>query len=576
VEDEPTFDAQVVQDAADVLLAENPDALVIAVDAAGLCVPMPASVVLHGQRILEGRSLHDHVVPADMSRLAHAWYDMLPVGRSETSVRLANSPDQWLVLHFVDVRAAHGVLLGIVLPETVEGEHVELNETQTSRPRYATLRQNNVGKLLGCDEAFTLMFGWTPEDLAGMTSSLDIVHPDDHARAIEGWMSMLATRRPHQYRCRRRTKAGEWIWLDTTLHNHLAQADRDYVLAEMIDISVEMAAQEALAAREQLLDRLAQALPVGLFQVDADRSVVYTNERLYEIFGTVETCDLDELLVTVTTEHRPNLDAALTAVLRDDREADVEVELRFAGTGERRTCHVSARPLNDKDGAVIGAIVCVADITESTRMHLELEDKATFDGLTRCYNRGSTMSALDDILSGAGSGTTGVIFVDLDNFKPVNDQLGHAAGDELLVSVAGRLVGAMRADDVVGRIGGDEFLIVCRNIEGPDDALVLARRITNALSREIVLDAGTIDLTASIGVACSEPEMTADALVAHADEAMYDSKRQGGGSPVLFARSAAPTPKSEDKGSSRRRTTRKVASAVGSASTRNGAAARRT
>jgi diguanylate cyclase (GGDEF)-like protein len=155
--------------------------------------------------------------------------------------------------------------------------------------------------------------------------------------------------------------------------------------------------------------------------------------------------------------------------------------------------------------------------------------------LTRCYNRGSTMAALERFLGASGSGPTGVIFIDLDLFKPVNDLLGHAAGDELLVSVAGRLGAAMRDDDIVGRIGGDEFLVVCPDIAAADDALVVARRIGESLTGEIALTAGVIDLRASIGVACSSPGMTADDLVARADNAMYQSKKGGVGVPVLYS-----------------------------------------
>ena len=531
--DDGTFDPEAVLSMAQKLLDDYPDALVLSADSSGLRVPMPSSLHLGRHLILEGRSLLDHVVAEDMVLVAKAWHEVLNSGESQTPMRLVSAPDQWILLHFADVRAAHGVLLGIVVPETVEGVHVDVVDAQPSRPRYATLRQDDTAHILEWDDAFTQMFGWTAEDLVGMVS-LDLIHPDDQARAIEGWMSMLATRRPHQMRCRRRHKDGQWIWLDTTLHNFLGQPDRDHVLVEMIDVSTEMAAQESLAEREQLLHRLAQALPVGLFQVEADRRVVYSNERLYQILGTERTDDLGPLLASVRPEHRPLLDAALTAALHDDVDADVEVDLSLITTGEHRRCLVSSRPLNDKDGTVTGAIVCVSDITESARMHLELEDKATFDMLTRCYNRGSAMAALERILDQPGSGSTGAIFVDLDNFKPVNDLLGHAAGDELLVYVAGRLADAMRDDDIVGRIGGDEFLVVCPDITGSDDALGVATRIVESLTGEVSLAAGTIDLRASIGVACSSPAMTADALVARADQAMYHSKRQGQGRPVVY------------------------------------------
>ena len=114
-----------------------------------------------------------------------------------------------------------------------------------------------------------------------------------------------------------------------------------------------------------------------------------------------------------------------------------------AENGELRSCTVTIVCLTALEGEP-GAIICVTDITESARMRKELEDRATFDALTRCYNRASTMSMLEDALSAQEETRTCVIFVDIDGFKSVNDKYGHAAGDELLVCVAKRLISCLR------------------------------------------------------------------------------------------------------------------------------------
>ena len=135
---------------------------------------------------------------------------------------------------------------------------------------------------------------------------------------------------------------------------------------------------------------------------------------------------------------------------------------------------------------------------------------------------------------------TAALFVDLDNFKPVNDRLGHAVGDELLTVVADRLREVSRSGDLVGRLGGDEFLLVCRDLEdATETALAIAHRAHLALHEPVLLDSGTVDLGASIGVACSGPGVTADDLVARADRAMYTAKRDGSG-PVLAPAAGVP------------------------------------
>ena len=128
-----------------------------------------------------------------------------------------------------------------------------------------------------------------------------------------------------------------------------------------------------------------------------------------------------------------------------------------------------------------------------------------------------------------------MVFLDVDLFKSVNDQLGHAAGDDLLRVVADRLRGTLRDDDLVGRIGGDEFLVVCPRVTDARLASVIGDRIADALSGEVALRAGTVPLQASIGVAWSPPGVrSATALVHQADLAMYASKRARRGTAVLF------------------------------------------
>ncbi len=117
--------------------------------------------------------------------------------------------------------------------------------------------------MLDCDQTFTEMFGYTRHELLG-NSVLDQIHPDDQGRAVESWLAVLSTRRDQQTRLRRKRKDGSSMWVDTTLHNLLHDAERACVLVEIIDISAEMQAQEALQERDELLRRLTAAMPAEL------------------------------------------------------------------------------------------------------------------------------------------------------------------------------------------------------------------------------------------------------------------------------------------------------------------------
>jgi diguanylate cyclase (GGDEF)-like protein len=170
-----------------------------------------------------------------------------------------------------------------------------------------------------------------------------------------------------------------------------------------------------------------------------------------------------------------------------------------------------------------GALICATDVTDSTRLRTELERRATTDMPTGCRNRNWVMNKLAELVEACYD--LAVIFVDLDDFKSVNDRLGHAAGDEVLVTLAARLRGAIRASDVVGRVGGDEFLVICPEVGGATGAGRLAERVAYAVDQVDQIRPGLCMPGASVGMAYrGQRAVTADILVAEADAAMYAAK----------------------------------------------------
>jgi diguanylate cyclase (GGDEF)-like protein len=193
------------------------------------------------------------------------------------------------------------------------------------------------------------------------------------------------------------------------------------------------------------------------------------------------------------------------------------------------------RALTHDDGSVSGAIAAVADVTDSVRLREELTRRATFDDLTGCYARAAILAELQQPLHGGRRRVQrAVIFIDLDNFKRINDEQGHAAGDDILRAIGSALRSVVRENDLVGRVGGDEFLIVCPGIDGPDTAMDLAERLVDSARAAFCRETGKIGPQLSAGVAWSADEdIGADALVAAADAAMYESKRERAGRPKL-------------------------------------------
>jgi diguanylate cyclase (GGDEF)-like protein/PAS domain S-box-containing protein len=530
--------AKAARRAADALLREHPDAMIFAQASDGLIVPVPHSLGMESFPVLatDWRAGSDICVAEDRMTIVNAWMQLKREGVAEARARMRNNPSQWWVVRMLDLRNTHGVVLTVLWP-TSDGGTVQatanVDSPKSMTPRFSTRKQDREGSVIDCDEAYLQMFGYSTEEVVGQPT-FERVHPDDQARLIESWIAMIATGRVQMSRIRMRRGDGSWLWVDTTYHNFLDDEQQGYVLAECIDVSAEMSAQEALQEREELLRHLLEEMPDGLLQLDSERHVVYHNARLLEILHTelpaAETVELPALTQVLTTESLAAFDGVVERALSTGVSEDVEVEALLA-FDEHRHILLKVRPLTRDSGAVTGVIASVQDVTDSARVRRDLEQRATFDALTGAHNRSSIIAALAAELE--ASADTGVVYVDLDRFKSINDTFGHPAGDEVLVQVAERLKAAMRSSDALGRLGGDEFLVVLRGVRGRAVAMEAAKRISHALHGTCELPAANIELCASVGVAVAEAAVGAEELIEQADTAMYRSKEQRLGIPVL-------------------------------------------
>jgi diguanylate cyclase (GGDEF)-like protein/PAS domain S-box-containing protein len=511
------------------LVERYPEAAVAAFNETGTFQQMPASVPLERNPLVKGGSGLEAVPPEDRETLISTFLKIIEHGTGEC---VLHSLDGFEIQYYGhDLRENHGVI--VTLFYRTDDPHSEDSTYETpdlppERPRLATIRKSENSFILGIDDATTQILGWTPEEMVGRLST-EFIHPDEHSLAVDSWFEMRARPGPsRRFRQRLRHKDGRWVWFEVTNHNLLEDPDHRCVSCEMVDITDEMAAQE-------LLNRIAEAIPVGLFQIDLEGAIVYTNDRLHEILGVERAGTVEEQLTTIIPADRPVLVQAIAEVLVVGSHSDIEVNCRPPGSSDLRACTISFRALTDEEGTITGAIACVADVTESVRMREELKYRATFDELTGCHNRASIMAALEsDIARDRRRAERAVMFLDLDGFKVINDRDGHAAGDELLRNVARLLQEAVRKRDLVGRIGGDEFLVICPDVGGSDEAMALADRLVGELRTGLsaVDDGATCKV--SIGVAWSSGnKVSAEALVAGADNAMYDSKREGAGRPKL-------------------------------------------
>ena len=338
-------------------------------------------------------------------------------------------------------------------------------------------------------------------------------------------------------RARHRHADGSWIWMELTNTNRL-QHDEACVVCDMIDISEEMVAVEALRQREQLLTTLADALPSGVLHLDHDRTVVYSNTRLHRLTGVEPTATIDQYINAVDPRRPRHLHTSTRRGRSTNGSASNSKQpSRPTDHGGQRRCAITIRPLTGSHGDQMGAVICIDDITDAFVLRRELERRATTDELTGCLNRSAVIDALDGALVAGRSSQAGtaVVFIDLDGFKEVNDTFGHTVGDQLLAHAAALLRHGTRPGDITGRLGGDEFLIVLTNVDSDQMARERVQQLIQTLITPLEVVAGVpIQIRASTGIAwSSNPHLSADALIAAADRAMYNSKHAGSCQPVF-------------------------------------------
>lgn len=219
--------------------------------------------------------------------------------------------------------------------------------------------------------------------------------------------------------------------------------------------------------------------------------------------------------------------------LRSALETSESGELEFArtdGNGVTTWCHTQFSPDLGIDGTPVGVLASTRDITGLKAAEAALAHQATHDPLTGLANRWLVLDRLHAALARAArqSGYLALFFVDLDHFKAVNDTLGHKVGDRVLVEVARRLLSVARSEDTVGRLAGDEFVVICERVPDEERVSEIARRIVSALAGPYELADGPVRVSGSVGVALAEDGgVGSSALLARADGAMYEVKRAG-------------------------------------------------
>jgi len=290
------------------------------------------------------------------------------------------------------------------------------------------------------------------------------------------------------------------------------------------------------APKSRLMEDVLASLPEGV-AIEYKDHVLYTNPAFTRMFGyTAEEAGGGSLREMIVPETRLNENLALVRAVDERGGATVET-VRMNKAGELVDVSMQVAPLL-VDGGKVGYVFTFRDIGELKQAEAKLQHDAMHDVLTGLPNRALFLDRINLELSRRlrhPDNGCGVLYLDIDRFKEINDSLGHAAGDVMLMAVAGRLRNSLRPQDSAARLGGDEFAVLVENIVSAYDLEVVAERILRELERPFDIFGHEVQAGASIGAAMAGPEhASSDQLLRDADYAMYRAKQAGRGRFEVF------------------------------------------
>jgi len=392
---------------------------------------------------------------------------------------------------------------------------------------------DETGAVIFVPDVATPPLGYRPQESMGR-SAFDFVHPDDHGRARALLDAVVATEEPQApVELRAMASDGGWRIVEIAVTNLLRNPAVGGVLVNMRDVTGRVAMEEALRAGEARYRSIVETAQEGIWLLDSRGHTLFANQSLADILGR----DPEEINhLTAFDVIDPSAHELARQRLGLRRYVGHEVyELPFTrGDGAHRIAEVSASPLF-VDDAYVGSLAMISDVTERKRTETELKRRALYDDVTGLPNRTLLHDRLEQAARRRHPETkVAVFFIDVDNFKAVNDSYGHETGDAVLRHVADRLATVVREGDTLARFAGDEFVMVCLDVEGELEANALAERLLEAVAQPVMVAGTSITVNASVGVSLQPVPGDGAQMVRDADAAMLQAKRRGRGRHIMF------------------------------------------
>ncbi len=534
------------------MVEHSSDALIV-IDADAVISHFPIGENLFGYEpeALIGMNALDLVHPDDLEFAASEMLKFLsdPTYRAINAMRIRHADGHWVPIELAassrfDEPAINGVIMNV--RDVTDRTRVEQQLTE-SEARRESLIANLPGAVFRCDpvrpyhddfvsDAITALTGFGPEDFTSRNVCFDeMILPGFRTATDDVIAQARDDRQPYivEYPIRHRDGSVRWI----SEHGRVVFDDSGaplYLEGFMFDISSRVDAVEATRDRDTQLANLIANVPGAVFRCHAEPpyAEIFISDAVEELTGypawALLRRDID-LYDLVEPEQRRVIDQAISDAIDHGGSYSIEYQFRHRN-GSLRWIEERGHVVVDESGEPKWIDGAMFDLTERKQLEHRLEYDAAHDPLTGLPNRTMLVRHLDTVIArGVRNATnTAVLFIDLDRFKLVNDALGHAAGDELLIHFSRRLASVMRTSDLAARTGGDEFVVVCSDLDSVDQARDIADRVGSLLQHPFTIKGRSVFVSASIGIAVADPDdPSATDMLRNADAAAYRAKELG-------------------------------------------------
>lgn len=322
--------------------------------------------------------------------------------------------------------------------------------------------------------------------------------------------------------------AGGYAWYRTRAAPVVLSGGAIGTVVTVDDVTEQQEARHRLAVTERSLRLTFDNAPIGIAILRPDGSLLEVNAALCDLLGVTKAHLMAERLQGVMHPDERDRDGDLLAGWLPGTDERRLIDRRLSHvSGYWLSCQLSVALVRDNDGTPLHLIVQVVDLTARHALEQELRAAAVEDPLTGLANRRALSEHLGDSQrrQARDGGGVGLLYVDLDHFKAVNDTYGHDVGDRVLVEAGRRLRAEMRDSDTVCRMGGDEFVVLCTPVQGARALRALEARLTSMPPVMTLVDSKPVTVRASVGSVMVGPDEDLDDALRRADAAMYRSKR---------------------------------------------------